>query len=207
MKPLFGMALPARHLDLVLLAQVLLTLGLVTMTLLTPGGSPAAAPVEAEASAPPPARISEPRIAHPREAAAPTSVGKPAKTSARVSNPRPAPEPTAAPLVAVADMPETGGDYRKARRQLLARGFKPARVAPPECRGPEPSVDACWGALVQFPEIEICMNGARGGCVGWWLAPDGRVLRIQTAGETGAIRDRHWASSGELADLPTGWRP
>jgi hypothetical protein len=204
------------RLNLILLAETLLTLALLTTLLLAPGPV-RVAPGAAKPSSPSTTEVSQARVAHSKVvvAKAAPAKGPAAKATATAPAPvssqpaataPPASEP-AAPLVAVAALPETGGDYRKARRQLLARGFKPANTAPEECRGPEPSVDACWGALVQFPEIETCSNGSRGFCIGWWLAPDGRVLKIKTVGDAGRISDRHWASAGEIADLPRGWRP
>lgn len=128
--------------------------------------------------------------------------------------PTPAEKPVAAssqavdaPTATFADLPDMGADYRKIRRALINKGFRPAQVAPPECRGPEPSVDACWGALVEFPEIESCQGKNGAACVGWWVAPDGRVLNIRTGGDRPRITDRHWASSGEIDELPKGWRP
>jgi hypothetical protein len=210
------------RLELIVLGEGLLTLALLSTALLAHGG-PSPAPVAVLA---PQAQVVQPGAVAAKPAT-PALKAAPAKTPAKappataslsppppaISKPPAAPAPPPpvgqpTPPVAVAGgMPEIDADYRRARRQLLAKGFKPTRVAPPECRGPEPSVDACWGALVEFPEIEACSSGAKGSCVGWWLAPNGKVLRIQTSGDTGRIHDRHWASDGEIDELPRGWHP
>ncbi len=207
-----------RH-EMIVLGQALLTLGLLVTLLLTPGAPPSAAPAPQETLQ---THVVRPRTvtvqatpASPEPKAAPAkvavteapAVGEPAAPpSPSPVSPPSASEP-AATVATVGGIPEIDANYRKARRQLLSKGFRPTRVAPPECQGREPSVDACWGALVEFPEIEVCSSGAKGSCVGWWLAPDGHVLRIQTSGDTGRIRDRHWASDGEIDELPRGWRP
>lgn len=204
------------HHDVILLAEGLATLALLSAALFANGAEPAAvtpkaipvrAPI-AQAGLAPMAK-SAPAMSMPAK-----SAEKPAP-EARLKEPAPAPpavDPAAnaaAPTAVItsSDMPDTGQDYRKARRVLMNRGFKPARVAPPECQGPEPSVDACWGPLVQFPEIEACTSGANGSCTGWWVAPNGKVLKIRTKGDVARISDRHWASPGEIDELPAGWRP
>lgn len=190
---------------------------LLLLLVLPPQPPPAAAaavarsdPAPARTAQAPPATRAAP-LPSPNAAPAtkppPVPVPGPVPGPASAPAPSPASEPSGGDLVTASGLPETGTDYRRARRSLINRGFKPARVAPPECRGPEPSVDACWGKLVEFPEIEACWGKDGSSCAGWWVAPGGKVLKIRTGGEAGRIVDLHWASQGEIDDLPEGWRP
>lgn len=191
-------------------AQLWLTGAMMLVLFLAPGQTTDARPTGPEQVAPvPTTEVRTARVApeRPHTSLAPTPAAPPP-----VGTPSPAvqptvPSPPAASTTGLAGLPETGADYRKTRRSLINRGFKPARVAPPECRGPEPSVDACWGKLVEFPEIEACWGKDGASCAGWWVAPDGKVLKIRTGGEASRIVDLHWASQGEIDDLPEGWRP
>lgn len=200
-------------------AQLWLTAGLVLALLVIPGQRTAVAAPKPSVSrgeatqarsspskAAAVARTTPAEVPHTRPPA-PVAPAAAVPAAAPVPAAEPPTKPPPVETLASTGLPDTGADYRATRRKLLAGGFKPAHVAPPECRGPEPSVDACWGPLVEFPEIEACTSGAKAACTGWWMAPDGRVLKIRTQGEKARISDRHWASQDEIDELPRGWRP
>lgn len=104
--------------------------------------------------------------------------------------------------------------YGKARKSLLAQGYLPAKAY-----GEEP-VMACSRAIesddfvdceadVELPEVADCSGTGKAYCWAYWLAKDGRVLKITTIGEPqpGGVYHMEWASQEDLSDLPEGWRP
>lgn len=104
--------------------------------------------------------------------------------------------------------------YGKARKSLLAQGYLPAKAYSEE------PLAACSQAIesdefvdceadVELPEVAECSGTGKAYCWAYWLAKDGRVLKITTIGEPqpGGVYHMEWASQQDLSDLPEGWRP
>lgn len=109
------------------------------------------------------------------------------------------PPPFAAGIPNMADQ-----DYAAARRRLLALGFVSKKTWDPASPDHTPPP---WVENLP-PEVPWCSGSGMAFCAGFWIAPDGRVLKVTTIGEPqpGRIYDMTWATPDDLADLPEGWR-
>lgn len=117
-----------------------------------------------------------------------------------------------APSAAPAPAPSLDPVYWKARRQLLALGYRPAkartdpwRVCADAMENPD---DLQCEPDTVLPEVADCSGTGMGFCLTYWIAPDDRVLRITTAGEPQpyGVHQIAWAVPADLAALPAGWK-
>src|SRR5262249_52990066 len=105
----------------------------------------------------------------------------------------------AIPPPLAADVPQLAGSYLKARKTLLAQGFKPARnrnhseITDIFCR------DTQCNHTFALPEL-ACSGTGLGRCNMYWISPGGRVLHVMTIGENRAIYFVEWSSWKELRD-------
>lgn len=111
-----------------------------------------------------------------------------------------------------ADAPKLSDSYWRARTELLALGYRPAKAASEPrrvCAAEMASGEYLdCEADTDLPEIEDCSGTGMGFCSAYWIAPDRRVLSITTIGEPqpGGIYHIAWAKPAELESLPEGWR-
>jgi hypothetical protein len=91
------------------------------------------------------------------------------------------------------DIPRLKGEYRAARDRLRALGFMPIPTAG---KPGEVCKDRNCRQYVTFPET-ACSGTGINFCVGFWLAPDKRVLKVTTAGELPFVYHPEWSSRKE----------
>lgn len=86
------------------------------------------------------------------------------------------------------DVPRLPRDYHKARLVLKRLGYHSVRV---NDEGSRP-----W----RYPELHCFMDIAE--CDGWWLTPDGRLLKILAVGEDAqTIYFKTWATRAERSEM------
>jgi len=141
-----------------------------------------------------------------KDAAAPSAGDKAAKTTVagRVAPVAPSATPAAPPSLDPV--------YWAARRQLLALGYRPAKAKTDPWRVCADAMEnpddlQCEPDMV-LPEVADCSGTGMGFCLTYWIASDGRVLKIITAGEPQpyGVHAVSWATPEDLADLPAGWK-
>jgi hypothetical protein len=100
-------------------------------------------------------------------------------------------------------LPRISGDYMRARARLLHLGYSPMKVVG-ENRGDFLCSD--WKAAADcsrysLPEGFCAVDISQ--CLMFWRAPNGRVVKIETAGDrrAGKVFLVEWASSDDLHDL------
>lgn len=100
------------------------------------------------------------------------------------------------------DVPQLKGFYFTARKQLRKLGFTPLRMQWPSktCANEK---GAC-GRLVVMPEATCSSDTAE--CTSFWLASNGRVLKVQTIGERlgGEIYYVNWSTRREQKMMQGG---